>query len=498
MKKDRFTRFLETIPAFISWFMIIVPLIFAFFLPKYLIYFLIVFTFYWLFRSVLFSINIVRGYIKYSKTKKINWLNKIKKEKSEEFEKIYHAIIFVVYKEPEELVLRSIKTYIDSNYPKEKIIFVLGTEEAAGDYAEKLKNTVKKEFGKEFFAFIATTHPKNIPGELKSKSANATWAARELKKFLDQKNISAENVISHNFDCDTSVEKQYFACVTYRFLSLGKEERIKTAYQPFHVYSNNIWDAPAISRIVAITGTFVALFNTFRQNRLHNFSSRSDCFQSLVNIDYWATDVIPEDSRQYYTSFFYYKGDYKVTPIYLPLHMDAVLADTYKKTILNQYRQLRRWAWGVVDFPFLVKKSIKDKKIPWPKKFYQIYQLTENHLLWSVTPIYLTVLGWTPFLFHPDFRDTVLGQNYPTVIKSILNFASMGWFVMIYLNFLLLPPRPKHRTKFRYIEMIYQWALAPLVSIFFSSVAALDSQTRLALGKYLEYQVTEKAIKMRK
>jgi hypothetical protein len=38
-----------------------------------------------------------------------------------------------------------------------------------------------------------------------------------------------------------------------------------------------------------------------------------------------------------------------------------------------------------------------------------------------------------------------------------------------------------------------QWLALPFVGIFFSNLPALDAQTRLLTGRYLEYRVTEKA-----
>jgi hypothetical protein len=38
-----------------------------------------------------------------------------------------------------------------------------------------------------------------------------------------------------------------------------------------------------------------------------------------------------------------------------------------------------------------------------------------------------------------------------------------------------------------------QWICLPVVGFFFTNLPALDAQTRLLTGRYLEYRVTEKA-----
>jgi hypothetical protein len=70
-----------------------------------------------------------------------------------------------------------------------------------------------------------------------------------------------------------------------------------------------------------------------------------------------------------------------------------------------------------------------------------------------------------------------------------------GLLISIPLSLLSLPPRPERYHWTRHSYMIFQWLLIPLVG-FLSAIPALDSQTRLLLGKYFgEFWVTEKMVK---
>ena len=65
----------------------------------------------------------------------------------------------------------------------------------------------------------------------------------------------------------------------------------------------------------------------------------------------------------------------------------------------------------------------------------------------------------------------------------------------VYINLILLPPRPARYSWTRSVMMYLQWFLVPIVSVVFGSLPAIDAQTRLMLGKYLEFWVTPKARK---
>jgi len=57
----------------------------------------------------------------------------------------------------------------------------------------------------------------------------------------------------------------------------------------------------------------------------------------------------------------------------------------------------------------------------------------------------------------------------------------------------LLPERPAHVPRHRNFFMVLQWILVPMTMVVFSSIPGLESQIRLAIGRYLGFWVTPKA-----
>jgi hypothetical protein len=68
----------------------------------------------------------------------------------------------------------------------------------------------------------------------------------------------------------------------------------------------------------------------------------------------------------------------------------------------------------------------------------------------------------------------------------------IGLIGSAYFSILLLPPKPIELGKKKYFMFILEWFLLPFIMIFFTSLPALDAQTRWMFGKYLRFWFTPK------
>jgi len=545
--KDRkIQRFFEIIPGVLTWLTLIGMFVLSFLLPIWVAVFIIIFDVYWIYRTIFITTYSFSAYKKFKKGKSIDWWEKcqnivdpekyhsqvleriekmqeqlksglnfrekkqvkkeIKKQKellSEiqekiqvkgdiwDWRKIVHVVMLPTAGESADIIEPAIAAIADSNFPNAQIIILLATEEREPEEQRLEKvNYLKNKFNGVFRDFLVTTH-EVAEGELKCKASNATYAAKKLMKYLDEKEIEYTRVIFSNFDCDSVCYPEYFAALTYEYITDPK--RLQRSYQPLPMYHNNIWDTNAFVRVIVTGSSFWHMYQSTRIEMV-TFSSHSEPFDTLVKVDFWPVNVISEDSVIYWKCYSYYHGDYMVRPIYLPISLDAVLAETYWKTIKNQYKQKRRWAYGIENFPMIMRALWPDKKIKFFKKIGIAFEMLEGHHSWATSSFILAILGWLPLIFGGEaFNESVIAHNLPFVTRYLMTLAMGGLVVSMFLNFFLLPPRPEKYSKKRYIYMFLQWFLVPIIAPTLGSLPAIDSQTRILFKRYFgEFWVTEK------
>ncbi len=490
LSKIRGYRFLEMIPGALVWATLLGAIILSVIRPLWAIYVILIFDFYWLVKVTYWIVYLFHSFRVYKRESKLHWLPKVKELHG--WERIRHLVVLPTYKEPLDVLVTTFESLIASEYQLTHMMVVIGVEEGDKEHGSSVAEEIIRRYGHHFMHITYAVHPRGIPGELAGKGTNSCWAVTHIREiYIDKERIPYENIIVSTFDVDTCVDRQYFAYLTYKFLTSPKPHR--TSYQPIAFFNNNLWKSNAITRIVSASTTFWLLTELSRPERLFTFSSHSMSFKTLVEVGLWQKDIVTEDSRIFLQCFIHFNGDYTVTPLFVSVSMDTVQSDTLWGSIRALYRQQQRWAWGVEHFPYMVWYFSKNKMIPRLKKLYYFFNLTEGMYSWATAPVLILILGRLPFYFaRQGERETVLAQNAPFVLERLMQVAMAGLLCTAILSMILLPKKPKDVSKWQYVPLVFQWILFPLTTIIFGSIPAIDAQTRLMLGKYLGFNVTPK------
>lgn len=411
-------------------------------------------------------------------------------------DKVYHAVIMTAYDEGLEVLEPSVEAVLKSTFPKERIIFALAYEERGGEEMEKTARALEKKYKNVFYKFLLVKHPDGLPGEIIGKGPNLTYAGQAVAEWVHKKKIPVENVIVTSLDSDNHMAPKYLDSVAYEFIVHPNRQRL--SYQPVSLFTNNIWDAPAPTRVIAVSNSFFNVITTMRPHVLRNFASHSQPLQALEAMDFWSKRTIVEDGHQFWRSLFFFSGDYAVLPIRIPIYQDAVIDETLWKTIKAQFVQVRRWYYGASDVAYVgsklfVKRS--ERMVPFWQLFPKFWRLLDGHVTLAILAPIVAFGGWVPMLMNVS-AHSMITYNLPNIVSIVETFASIGLLVSVLVSFRLLPKRPAKYKKGRSVLMVLQWILMPITSILYQSLAAFYAQTRLMLGRYMEkFDVTKKVVK---
>ncbi|HEV2412878.1 MAG TPA: glycosyltransferase family 2 protein [Candidatus Saccharimonadales bacterium] len=529
-KRTPWYRFWEIAPAAMTVIILALPIVLSLINPLWGALFVIVYIMSWLVQAVGMAYRTIQGYNRLGRIQRIDWkkrlddledidasIDRLKGEMPlnnsalHHYKKLcylatqqdvmkpsetYNLVIIPTYNESRLILEPSIQALVDSDYDvKRNLIFILAYEERGGPEIEKTSKALIKKYGSKFYAAFAVKHPNNLPDEIKGKGSNANYAGRFFEDWIKkQRKVKPEQVMVTVLDSDNRAHKKYLAALTYYFITTPDPHR--KSFQPVAVYTNNIWDVPAPMRVIATGNSFYNLILGQRPHVLRNFSAHSQSFAGLLKTNFWSGRSIVEDGHQYWRSYFSFKGDYSVVGITLPIYQDAMISDTLRKTLKAQFFQLRRWAYGASDIPYVATHCFdKKNKVPFTDCLGKLARLTYNHVSWSTVAIITLFGAWAPLYFGNNADRSIVAHELPVMASWAQRFAMIGLIISIYFAWKLLPPRPERYKRHRSFWMILQWVYTPVIGVFYNSTAAINAQFHLALGKYLNvFNVTDKAI----
>ena len=527
-KRTKQYRFFEMLPGILSFGILLLLPILAWWNTVAASIYLLLFIFTMLVKAVVIAVHTVRGYQYLVAAQKVDWAARLqdltdpakalshwKENQDPEFGQKYHAknltmvaahpeafprpeqlrhvVIMAAYNESLEVIEPTIQSLIDTTTPNEQLIVVFAYEERGGEKIAETAQYLEDTYGDTFGGFYAVMHPKDMPNEVIGKGGNISYAGEFIAKKLAEEGVEFSDYIVTSLDCDNRPYKTYFDYVSYEYIV--HENRKQLSYQPISLFLNNIWDVPAPMRVVATGNSFWNMISAVRPDRLRNFASHSQPLDALAEMNFWSRRTIVEDGHQYWRSYFHFKGEYAVTPIYVPIYQDAVLSETYKKTLFAQFKQLRRWAYGASDIAYVASHVFtKKRQVPLAESWLKFWDLLEGHVTLATVAILVAFGGWIPLLVNPDSAKSVVAHQLPVVVSILVQITLLGLLISIFLSFKTLPPRPERYKRSRNVLMLLQWVLMPVVSVVYSATSALSAQAHLLFGKYLEkFDVTEKA-----
>ncbi|MFH1840892.1 MAG: hypothetical protein ABH807_01935 [Candidatus Shapirobacteria bacterium] len=491
----RSQRALEMLPGITAWTIIFFPLWGALIIPEVVAYFTIIFLVFWFYRSFQSAFLGIKGYFKIRQSEKTDWHQLYQQKKrpdSPAWHQIKHLIIIPNHNESVSKITHSLQHLVNQQgVDRHNLAVVLAMEERVPDAHQRAQALVEK-FQGQFGQLFVTYHPSNIAGEIKGKASNEAWAAKEIKKKLvDELGWPIEMITISSCDADACFHTKYFAALTYAF-ALNPHRYLRFWQSPIF-WHNNYWRVPAFIRIVGTMGNIIHLAHLQEPDHIiFNYSTYSTSLKLLDDVGYWDTDIIPEDWHIFLQAFFAKKGLVEVEPLFLPTCIDAPEGRNYFHALKSRYEQCKRHAWGATDIPYAFRQALKHPEIPLAARFFRLFKLLETHLIWSTNWFILTLGAWLPTLVNPVFRQTSLGYNLPKISQMILTLCLITLLVVIILDWSLRPKRPKDVSRWFVVAEVFQWLLMPIATLFMSVLPGLDSQTRLLLGKRLEYHVTDK------
>jgi cellulose synthase/poly-beta-1,6-N-acetylglucosamine synthase-like glycosyltransferase len=528
-KRTPMYRFFEIFPGAVTIGLLLAPVILVFINPLFSALFIIAYIIFWFVRAIGMAFRIVQSHRTMTRASAIDWQERLaeldtpetavnqyavarhlRPDQTTHFEnlrrimhnrevypvskRITNVLIIAVYNESRATIEPTVEALKNSTFPNDQTAVFFAYEERGPESTKLAVHDLQQKYNKVFKTCQAVMHPKDMPNEVIGKGGNITYAGRQLYEWTKQENIPTEDVIVTTLDSDNRVHHSYLSYVAYEFIVT--EKRHNVSYQPIALFLNNIWDVPAPMRVLATGNSFWNMVNSRRPHMLRNFAAHAQSLKALLQTDFWSARTIVEDGHQFWRSYFAFEGDYEVVPINVPVYQDAVLSDTYIKTLKAQFIQLRRWAYGASDIPYVaVRLFSRNRQVGLIDGIGKFLRLLDGHVGWATISIIIGIGAWIPLFLSADANTNIVVHELPNFASILQQIGMVGLFAMIFFSFKMLPKRPTRYKRHRTLWMLAQWLWMPFTAVLYGCAAALYSQIRLMTGRYLDkFDVTDKTV----
>jgi cellulose synthase/poly-beta-1,6-N-acetylglucosamine synthase-like glycosyltransferase len=478
---------LEVLPPAVAWVALTSPGWAAVVAPELLGYFLVAFSAYWLWRSCEFTGGLLIGLARLHGAQRRDWAHDGSQLPG--YDRMHHLVIVPTYRESDTILSETLECIARQTTPAERIAVVLAFE-ARDPQAPARAASLTWRFAQRFGHWLVTVHP-DLSGEVKGKSSNLHWAARQVQEeLIATGRLDARNLLVTVCDADSRMHRQYLAALALEVLS-HPDGRLHV-YQPAILFYANYSRLPLPLRAVSSVFSLYSLARLAATHRLIPQSTYSLTWWAARRVGFWDVDVVPEDSHMFFKVWLHLGQRVRTRAIHLPVYADAAEGVNLWRSAASTYQQIRRWAWGVSDVPYLTLHTLRAQHIPWYIRLQRVGWYIEEHLVWPSHWFLLTLGGLLPPLINQVWARSPIGVWQTAAFSTLLELCLPSLVLAICAD-VWLKCRSSSEHRFGVLlGGMAMFALLPLTGLACIALPALDAHTRLLFGRPLAYQVTEK------
>lgn len=492
-------RALDGIPGCLAWLALLFSIASALAFPRVILTIAALLGAYSVLRFFLAGLANMRGMRLIREWERINWKARYEADSAGKSDVLpWDAVKFLVivpnYTEALSILRRTLENLANQYEAQTRMTVVLAMEAAEANAAQKAE-TLVAEFSGRFEHIMYAIHPRGLPGEVRGKSSNQSWAARQARRRLvDELGYDINHIVISTMDADTMWHPQYFYALTYHF-AITPQRYARTWQSPIR-YHGNIWDiSPPMRLVNAYSGAFELAYLAAPWWLAIPISSYSYSLRLLDASGYWDTDVIAEDAHMYIKAFFCSDAELELEPIFLPFLATATTGETIWEVIKLRYGQTLRHAWGSKEVGYIIARMLEHPEIsPW-RSMKLLIRVAHDILLAGAGWMILTVGSQLPVLFNPGLVPPISqiasDPVYALLILSGVLVVVLG-IVFWAQDVASRPPRPRPMTLRERLLTLVSFPLLPVLTLIFVALPVLHAQTRLLLGGSLQYQVARK------
>ena len=489
-------NFGHALPGVVSWTAIVLSILGTFFFARVWLIIATVFIAYLMSRMVLTIGFAFFGEYKRHLAGKTDWI--AGEDDAGEFgfapSAVRHVIIIPNYKEPDDILRRTLDGLALQHRANERIIPVLGMEEREPDARAKGK-ALADEYADKFLRVLVTVHPGNIPGDEPGKSSNEAWAAKQARAELDTMGLTVETTTITSCDADSVMHPSYFAAVAGMFAHA--ENRHTSFWQAPLFYYNNIWQVPApirfttwLSHAVQLAELAMPFYEPLP------ISTYTLSMKLAERCGWWDPSVIPEDWHEYLNCMFESGEEISTVPVFLPTMADATDGDTWREAMSNRFHQVKRHAWGAEDVGFIFGQFTDRPNSLRASTAFRFGQVLHDHVLrvatWFVLmSVYALTAYYAPLHWNDLGWQAGIAANL-SVIRVMFAISGVAMAASIVFELWRCPPPDGVSRVKTALEICALWVMMPALGFYLGTLPALEAQTRLLFGIPLGYRVTPK------